>query len=45
LVELHGGCLEIESEPNRGSQVIVRLPAKKHHPETDQEDGLHEKIA
>ena len=30
LAELHGGTLEIESEPGLGTTVTVRLPAERH---------------
>jgi len=30
LVELHGGSVELESEPGRGSRFIVTLPAGAH---------------
>ena len=29
LAELHGGTLEIESEPGLGTTVIVRLPSER----------------
>ena len=32
LVELHGGSLDIESQIDVGTKVIVRLPAQKPNP-------------
>jgi len=32
LIELHGGAVEIESAPGRGTRVICRLPASREPP-------------
>ncbi len=31
LIELHGGAMEIESKPGKGTVVTVRLPEKRFH--------------
>ena len=33
LVELHGGVLEIDSAPGRGTQAAVRFPKSRVYPE------------
>ncbi len=39
LVELHGGFMDLQSEPGSGTKVTVYLPAQRaiHQPETDQQ--------
>jgi signal transduction histidine kinase len=40
LAELHGGALEVESQPGRGTTVTILLPEQGVRPHTNQKHGV-----